>query len=211
MSKDLAYHKLLSAFATGCPICGVINQNTNRLIDDLFYERVNDSPTRKRIRESLGFCSRHAWQMQEMGDVLGHSIIYADIISTLIDAVESLSNFEEVYLKRPICLLCEQEKDIEQNYLDKFISYFYDKEFQDAYIKSRGLCLPHLQAVLKRTKNKKLCKELLAIEKEKLTKLVKTLKELISSFDYRSSHEKSDKSKDIWIKAVEKIAGIKKF
>lgn len=210
MNNDPFYYNLLRAFAKGCPICIVINQNTTRLIDDLLYERVNDPITRKRIRESLGFCSRHAWQVQEAGDVLGHSIIYADILSTLTDAAQSLGHFESIYTEKQICLFCEQEREVEQDCLNKFIDCFYDIEFQQAYIKSNGLCLPHIQAVLKQTKNEKFHKDLLELEKEKLNKLVKELKELTRRFDYRFSKEESGQEKDAWIRAVEKISGSKK-
>lgn len=210
MNQDLVYHKLLNALNFGCPICVIINQNTSRLIDDLLYERVNDPATRKEIRAGLGFCNHHAWKLQAAGDAFSHSIIYVDILNNLITAAESVRNFENIYTQKQLCLFCEQEKEIELNYLNKFVDYFYEKEFLQKYIKSNGLCLPHIQMILKQSKNEKFRKDLLKLEKEKMDRLVKELKEIIRRSDYRFNQQELGKEKDAWIRAIEKISGSKK-
>jgi hypothetical protein len=210
MKNDLAYHNLLQAFAKGCPICILINQNTTRLIDDLLYERVNDSLTRDRIRESFGFCNRHAWQLQTAGDVSGHSIIYADLLTTLAELFASRKvNQRELRPKR-ICLVCEQEQEVEREYTAKFIAYFHDSKLQNRYSESAGLCLPHICQVLSQTKDAKLHSELLAIERPKLVALSEELKHLLRKFDYRFTKELLGRERDAWIRAIEKVSGRRK-
>ena len=207
MKNDLAYHNLLQAFAKGCPICILINQNTTRLIDDLLYERVNDSLTRDRIRESFGFCNRHAWQLQTAGDVSGHSIIYADLLTTLAELFASRKVNQRALKPKRICLVCEQEQEVEREYTAKLIKYFHDSKLQNRYSESAGLCLPHIYQVIAQTKDAKLHAELLAIEKLKFLALSEELKRLLNTYDYRFTKTQLGKERDAWIRAIEKLSG----
>ena len=84
MEKHLSYFALLDALKEkGCPICFLLKKNTNKSMDDFLYEQVNDSGIRKAIRDSFGFCNRHAWQLRNIGDGLGLSIIYKNLFGTI--------------------------------------------------------------------------------------------------------------------------------
>jgi hypothetical protein len=57
-----------------------------RYLDNQFYENVNSTKWRDQLRASLGFCYEHAWLGvdQRLGDALGYSIIYRDLINSVL-------------------------------------------------------------------------------------------------------------------------------
>src|SRR5215208_6410682 len=71
----------------GCPICRLEQQSVERYLDHQFYENVNSPKWREELRASLGFCHEHAWLgvNQRLGDALGYSIIYRDLINSILN------------------------------------------------------------------------------------------------------------------------------
>ena len=82
----------------GCPICRLTRDVERRFLFYALYENVNDGTTRTHLVRSLGFCPRHAWDMQatEQGrwkDGMGTAAIYEDltarVLATLTAYLES--------------------------------------------------------------------------------------------------------------------------
>jgi hypothetical protein len=79
----------------GCPICRACREVETRYLRNLLRENVNDMGTRVRISESLGFCSRHAWQLlymeiQDWVVPLGSSIIYEDLVGQVLHKIQNV-------------------------------------------------------------------------------------------------------------------------
>ncbi len=73
----------------GCPICSIRNLFETRYLGSLLHEYVNDSASRTHIIASLGYCTKHAWQMAVMerenfGDNVGNAIIYENLVKAAI-------------------------------------------------------------------------------------------------------------------------------
>jgi hypothetical protein len=219
--KHTTYFNLLDAFKeSGCAICTLVKKSAHKSRDDFLYEQVNDPGVRKEIKESFGFCNRHAWQLQKFGDGFGLSIIYQYLSRLLIDKIDKqtdpkallkallqdreIRNFHKI---QNTCMLCRGEKDVERRYIEVFIENFEDVELQLAFKKSFGMCLPHLLTLLKLCKNTKISAEVLKTESAKIKSLIEELKEFERKHDYRFSKEKFGKESDSWIRAIEKMAG----
>jgi hypothetical protein len=219
--KHIPYFNLLDALKeSGCAICTLIKKSVHKSIDDFLYERVNDWGVRKEIRESFGFCNRHAWQMQKFGDGFGLSIIYHYLSGLLIDKMDKqmdaktlikgllqdkeMRNFQKI---QNTCMVCKEAKEVERRYIEVFIENFEDAELQFAFKSSFGLCLPHLLTLLKLCKDAKISAEVLRIESAKIKSIIEELKEFERKHDYRFSKEKFGREGDSWIRAIEKLIG----
>jgi len=227
MEKHLSYFALSDALKEkGCPICFLLKKNTNKSMDAFLYEQVNDPGIRKVIRDSFGFCNRHAWQLRNIGDGLGLSIIYEDLVGTILGQIRErnksrggqknfLAKLELVKDNRKsdgkktkfACLFCKRETDVEKRYSEVLIKSFYEPEIFNFFKKSEGLCLPHLLTLLEGCTDRKTIDEIIGIESEKLEVLVQDLKEFQRKHDYRFSGEKYGKESDAWIRATEKLFG----
>jgi hypothetical protein len=186
-------------------------------MDDFLYESVNDSGVRDKIRISSGFCNRHSWQLQKLGDGFGQAIIYNDLMGTVLkqfqenNATPSIKGLTKKLnasqQSRVLCMFCKQEKEVTGRYISMLWESFDETEFILEYKKSFGLCLAHVSSALNESKNIKLSQELIDIETVKLTNLAKELKEFMRKHDYRFSKEGFNEEKDSWIRAIEKLIG----
>ena len=60
--QDRFYFKLFDRLdGPGCPICGIVIDDSRAYLDSVLYERVTDVPTREGLRESFGLCNPHTW------------------------------------------------------------------------------------------------------------------------------------------------------
>ena len=219
--KHTTYFNLLDALKeNGCAICTLVKKSVHKSLDDFLYEQVNDPGVRKEIKESFGFCNRHAWQLQKFGDGFGLSIIYQYLSRLLIDKMDKkvdpktlikgllqdkeIRNFQKI---QNTCMVCKEEKEVERRYIEVFIDNFEDAELQFAFKNSFGLCLPHLLTLLKLCKDAKISVEVLKIEDVKIKSIIEELKEFERKHDYRFSKEKIGKEGDSWIRAIEKLTG----
>jgi len=219
VTKHTTYFNLLDALKEqGCPVCFVIKKNAQKFMDDFLYESVNDPGIRKQIKESVGFCNRHAWQLQKFGDGFGLGIVYEDIMRLVLRRLEKaygssaslkaiLKQLDKDEQAKKSCIFCKEEKDVEGRYISVFLENFDDPELEFAYENSFGLCLRHLNLTIKKDKNKKLTNEFIAIEATKLNGLIAEVKEFLRKHDYRFSKEKFGKEGDSWIRAIEKMIG----
>ena len=217
MEKHQAYFNLLDALMERCPICFMVKKTTHKLMDDFLYESVNDPGVRKGIKASSGFCNRHSWQLQKLGDGFGQAIIYSDLIETVLGQFQGVDTAVSIkglgkQLKareqsRKLCMFCKHESQVEERYISVFWGSIDDPEFISEYKKSFGLCLPHLSSALNESKDIKLGQALVDIETVKLTSLVKELKEFMRKHDYRFSKEGFGKEGDSWIRAIAKLIG----
>ncbi|MCM8783711.1 MAG: DUF6062 family protein [Candidatus Omnitrophica bacterium] len=204
-TKHIAFFNLLEALKENCPICFLLRKNIDKSMRDFLYERVNDSLLRQKLRRSLGFCNRHAWQLQKIGSSSGQAIIYQDLLELILGKIKIDSR--KLVERKELCLFCKEENDTLEHYTQIFWRNFNEPEFISQYKKSFGVCFPHLTLLIKKNKNSKQIAELLSLEREKISELNRNLKEFIRKCDWRFSKEELGKEKDAWIKAIEKITG----
>jgi hypothetical protein len=80
----------------GCPLCRLQREAEARYLENLLWENVNDPATREQWAAGLGFCARHAWQLQRLearryGDGLGNAILYEDLLQRVIPVLEAMA------------------------------------------------------------------------------------------------------------------------
>jgi hypothetical protein len=91
--KGLPHHKLeevLREQKEGCGVCRLVNRIGRRYVESLLYEQVNDPGVQAEFRESLGFCSRHAYLMLGVGDGLGTAILYRTVTRQLLEFLSQM-------------------------------------------------------------------------------------------------------------------------
>ncbi len=217
IEKHQSYFNVLDALKEKCPICFLVKKTIHKAMDDFLYESVNDPDVREKIIISSGFCNRHSWTLQKLGDGFGQAIIYNDLVSKVLNQFQEnnttasikglVKQLKASQQSRKFCMFCTQEQEVEERYISTFWESFDEPEFIIEYKNSFGLCLPHLSSALNKSKNIKLSQELSDIEIVKLTNLVKELKEFMRKHDYRFSKEGFKEEGDSWIRAIEKLIG----
>ena len=202
--KHLAYHYLLDAFKEGCPLCYLAKKSASRYIDNLLYEHVNDARTRQKIRKAMGFCNKHAWQIQKSGEALGISIICEDLLRL---SAGKLGESKNIKHKTTMCPACDEERMTEKRYALTLIENMQEQELINVYENEFGLCLPHLSIIIEICKDPKTVKKIKDTELKKVGALIKELEELQRKYDYRFSKEVVGEEGTAWIRAIEKLTG----
>ena len=202
---DSVYFDLLDAMKEKvCPICYLIQKSEYKYMDTLFYELVNDTGVREKLRKSYGFCAKHAQLAKKVGKPLGIAIIYEDICSTLTEQMEKAG---EISSPGKRCPPCELVDEVEKRFLQNFLKNFSNKDFQERYRRSFGLCMPHFLLVYSRLTKQKERNTLKQCQLHTLREYLPQLREFIRKHDYRFSHEGFGKEATSWKKIVDKVVG----
>ena len=235
MPNNPTYFALLEACAQpGCPVCRLEQQAVERYLDHLFYENVNDSGVRAHLRASLGFCREHAGLLLDarLGDALGMSIIYHDVLGTVLKRLSafgtnqseptffslllqrvppkftaSLEQVRQAVSPHQICLACQQRDSTARMVLSVLADSIQEKEMLTAFTHSDGLCLPHLRQACEHVRDGSALAELLKVEVQKLENLHAELAEFIRKNDYRFIKDRFGPEGNAWRRVVGLTAG----
>jgi hypothetical protein len=202
--KFTAYFNIVDAFKQpGCAICRLLQKAVHTYLDSLFYEHVNDAGTRRRLRQSFGFCREHAQTAISMRDAFGLAIIYDDILGQVAASLGERKLPEAIQE----CPLCTTRSTFEKQYVEVFRQYLTDPDFQEAFSLSSGLCLPHFRLASEHLKGTSSA-FLFSTQEHIVKQSMHHLKEFIRKHDYRFSDEGfSEAEASSWKFAVHLIAG----
>jgi hypothetical protein len=239
--SPFSYHEVIEASdLPGCPVCRWTNTSVERQLKGLIFDSVNDVDTRLGIRNSLGFCHEHAWQLPESGDSapLGIAFIYRDVLNTVNKSLDKISHSpsKSAFLKSKImgsadadtdfknksiaknmvagapCPACVRKKEMGDLAITAVVDTLaeQDERMIAALKKSDGLCFPHLRQSLDTALNQFTFDVLVQIHQGKLTALIAELDEFIRKNDYRFQHEGFGDESDSWRRAMNQMAGPKR-
>lgn len=203
-----------------CPICGFVTQAIRQHIDSLFYEMVNDIPTREAIRKSAGFCRPHSLLVAEQADALGTALIYADVLKN------ELTTLDEGQFDRPPntvgavarildgsmpgrtpCPVCREERGQAEIAADALLEGVRHQAFVSAFESSAGLCLPHFRLTFLRARDPVAWRRVLEVERTALARMTSDLQALARRYDYRNAGEEIGDESDSWRRALYMAAG----
>ena len=237
LPNSIAYKILEACREKGCPVCRVEGQGVERYLDNQFYENVNSPKWRDKLRASLGFCHEHAWLgvNERLGDALGFSIIYHDLVNSVLRQLTESSGsarsagggasllrkvpevaramieqMRSAITPRKRCPVCEHRAEITRTALSVLVEELKTPEMVEALQASDGLCLPHLTQTLEYVKDASACETLFTIQREKLEGLRTELGEFIRKNDYQNMKEGFGKEGDAWLRAVSIVVGERK-
>ena len=232
-SKFIAYFQLLDAFKEpGCPVCTRLEAGALKALDALMYEQVNDPFTRDRLVESHGFCNWHAWMLPSVrNSALGVALIYRHLLQETLEHLHAASRevrprgrwrrLRERLLgsredpmpiltwrsqKKP-CYLCTFARRSERDDLHTILDFLGDQEFVEAFVRSAGLCLPHLYAAMVVGRDHPSLRTLVAMHEKRWQDLLWELEEFARKFDYRYADEAKGRESSSWHRALDAFVG----
>jgi len=212
-------------------------QSVERYLDHQFYENVNSPKWRDRLRASLGFCHEHAWLgvHRRLGDALGYSIIYRDIVNSILNqwdennapaqtprrrasllrqlpesARNKIEKLLNIFTPHKRCPVCEHRDETTRTLVSAFVAALGTSEMIEALQASEGLCLPHLKRAIEHVKDVSALEGLLNIQREKLEGLRAELAEFIRKNDYQAMPEGFGREGDAWLRAIGTVVGRRK-
>ncbi len=153
------------------------------------------------------------------GSVLGTTIIYRDVVNTLIKTLESAAEAparwrgggKQALIRNlaatAVCPACRLEEDATQRAAKTLLKHLREPDIHAAYVAAGGLCLPHLQATLAYASDDA-ARTLAGWQAAATQPLRDELDELIRKHDHRFAREPvSAREADAWERGVAAAVG----
>src|SRR5947209_4552814 len=72
----------------GCPICAVILDQMQGVMDSWQYEDFTDVEHRHEVIRTRGFCPLHTWQLAQLHTPFQLAVIYREVLTDVLAALE---------------------------------------------------------------------------------------------------------------------------
>lgn len=176
----------LSEKDQSCPVCRLINESVEKLVDTILYELVNDPQIRSNLR-TMGLCKQHAEMIErylqqhpELG-LLGIAIIYEDMLG------HELRTLRQPFAEGVVnCYLCDRQTQIEKTYTSSFGRIFSEPQGVELFSQSEAVfCLDHFRKTYQLVDNS-MKDRFEEIQVRKLNYLKNQLSIFIEKHDYRN-------------------------
>jgi len=238
MSRTTSYYDLRDALTQpDCPVCRLMARDSERYLDSLLWESVNDPGVRHKLREAQGLCHQHAWQLNRAGASLGVAILMHDVLGSVLGAMESArfqalpalslrraqesldrgqlaaatANLVGRLIAKAECPACIQAGQMEEIYLSTLNEHLLGEDgFLAAYEASDGLCLPHFRQALASLREEAVFQALLTAQRTVWGRLVEHLGEFIRKNDTRFRGEPWGDESDAWLRALGTLTGARR-
>ena len=220
MDKHTPYYELMEAVRdAGCPICRLAVRSGDRFLETYSYEHVNDIEIRELVRAAKGFCHNHTWRLFHKHSPLGTALTYYDILgeaSQQIGAAKEQqgllrglsSRVRRALTPQGTCLGCDAQGNAEQRHLGLLVETLRnDREGQEAYGGSDGLCLFHLRAALRTRPGREATDILLRVQEQRIAAVREQMSEIVRKADYRVKDRVTPEDIDSLPAALAQVVG----
>ena len=225
--QDRFYFKLFDRLdGPGCPICGIVVDDSRAYLDSVLYERVTDVPTREGLRESFGLCNPHTWLLRDLpassAPDLGFAIIARDLLNRFRDTASAppvtgwralrgwlarAGSGLRARLKRTACPACVVAGRSESVHLRQLLDLLGDEAFSAKYRNSSGICIPHFLVAEETHAGHPHFAALRELQVRAAQSLHDTLDRFTEKHDHRAREEITPDEARAWIEAMEFLGG----
>ncbi len=224
---DSFYFKLFDRLdAPGCPICGIVIDDSRAYLDSVFYERVTDVPTREMLRESFGLCNPHTWLLRDLpassAPDLGFAIIAKDLLNrfhgmagprpasgwrALRSWLTRAATTLRTRVKKTTCPACVHAARSESVHLRQLLDLLRDETFSEKCRGSSGICVPHFLIAEESHPAHPRLADLRDIQRRTAEALRDTLDRFIEKHDHRAHDEITPAEARAWTDAMDFLGG----
>jgi len=214
-TKNTYYIELLEApDGKECAICRLLVISIEKYIENLLHEFTMDSVSRREIRDSFGYCSKHTAQFikvtENTNQRLSASIVAEDLANSFLKhcrkAVSGLSTrgIDSVN-KNSSCPICTYYSKHEKLYISEFTKGIRKEEFLNKYRKNLNICIDHLKKVTRSIKDHSVLEKILEPMIAEIESIDLELKNFIMKFDHRSNDKITEGEAAAWIRLFNMI------
>ena len=144
--------------AKECPVCRHITRQASDFFAHWQYKISSDEEARNKFAAELGFCSVHIWQLFAMSSPHGASVGFARLTEHIALRLKeykeqpgSAKKIKELVHDSGSCRVCKMLHEVEEKYIRQLSCQLNETDSLSQYQYSQGVCLRHLDMLLKAT------------------------------------------------------------
>lgn len=206
-----------------CPLCDMEQAAEESYLENFLGASVMEPSMREEVNRK-GFCARHFARMLPMKNRLGLALMTHTILKEAMRETPAPAAPRRGLLARhkapgaerqETCILCERLRGAMDRYCYTAVRLFEtDAEFKAVFLASKGVCIPHAQALaamaaqtLPQARAQAFAQALCALQKENLARVEEELDWFTRKFDYRNAEKPWGNAKDAPERAIRKLRG----
>jgi hypothetical protein len=133
----------------GCPICYALALDERRWMESFWREGRQGKEARERFYAGGGFCARHAWLLHELALEGSSGGAVGDVYGGLAGRdVAALDRRHELPARKARCSACVARDEALARKAEFLLELLATKPGRARYVRTRGLCLGHVDAML---------------------------------------------------------------
>jgi len=192
----------------GCEVCRGVLDEQFRFLAKYQVELSKNARTWEEHAEQGGFCPMHTWHYEQITSLRGVCIAYPPLLVRTgarlrsLAAGESSTDCQWIAFRCPVCRL---QQATEGRLIDSILARAAEAVDREAF--SPPLCLPHLKAVLKHSKDSSLNQHLLLCEAARLERIAEDMQRYAVKHDGLRRNLASEEERTASLRALEMLAG----
>ncbi len=181
LKESVSVAELMRAVRKPCPVCVRVADAMMKFLAGLQYRLVIDESERVANARRGGLCPLHTWQYSEIASPQGISMSYPPVLRALSQKLQELAESDSLspatrmgsLVARPdVCRVCQEQAKVQDQTLNDTL-----QSMSEGADKSQlpALCLPHLNALLRKSPTASIRASLLAFEAALLDRLAENM------------------------------------
>jgi len=188
----------------GCPVCRTLRNAERRYWSFFLHEGFQDPEAALRVARSIGYCRRHADQLELEHDLFAAAKLTRASVLGALEQLEPKPGRRSTPAAGSRCPVCRSLVSSEQDALAALGRLLEDAAFAERYRHSDGLCFDHVGlALTRRTQGAGLIR---AHARATLDGHEAQLRRLVQSFDYRAKPADAELA-SAWKRATQALRG----
>ena len=219
----------------GCPVCTVVLENMDLVMDTWNYEGFTDVEQRHTLIRSGGFCPLHTWQLVQNKVPFQLAVVYQEVLTDILDdlnrdthALTTVSLDEAAHetawkklwkrkghQRKAVgpaydhCPICRIRAAAEERFTGTLLEQLSSQEMRALLCQSTGLCLQHFAQARRRAESRDpdILRSLLECQRTCIQRVLEEVRESIRKHDYRYIDEPRGSEMTSWRRAAKLCAG----
>ena len=207
-----------SEYATrGCPICDRLVRISKEFFIKFQYALYNDEREQESFAECGGFCPFHTWQLEAISSPVGFSVGCARLVRRISGLLEQIASSPEcaneslpqLFPGPKGCRVCALLREAEQGQIKTLSASLQEAATKELYARSQGVCLRHLEMLVKASSDGKTIRFLLQTASTVLQLVSEDMEGFALKREATRRHLVSEDEEDAYLRAVIHLAGAK--
>jgi predicted GTPase len=155
--------------AKECPVCRHITRQASDFFAHWQYKISSDEEARNEFAAELGFCPVHTWQLFAVSSPHGASVGFARLTEHIAHRLKEYKELpgtektiKDLFHDSGNCRVCKMLRKVEEQYISQLSGLLNKTDGLNQYHHSQGVCLRHLDMLLKAISSEEIRKFLIS-------------------------------------------------